>query len=286
LRHPRSNSDNIVNTALAAVPVARSPIQSIDRAARLLFLLAEAGREGLELRQLVTATELKTSTAHSLLSALVTHRLAERVPGQRKYRLGSAFFELHRRYLTQFDLAPLAARPARELWERTAETVFVSVLGNDARRVDLITLVGPQTLSVNSMRGGSGDATKQGRFGLHASAAGKVFLAGMNRAGVEDLLRSHELTPLTANTITSLEDVLDELDRVRARGFATNFEESDVGVCGIAAPLLDAAGVTVASLCIGYPAGRHSDNYMAALQRELLRTAEQISVLLGASPVQ
>lgn len=258
----------------------KSPVQSIDRAVKLLSLLADAGSDGLQLRQLAAVSGLKTSTAHSLLSALVAHRLAEQLPDDRRYRLGSAALDLHRRFLAQSDLASIAARPARELWVRTDETVFVSVL-RGADRVDLISLLGPQSLSINvrGMRALDGVAW---RFGLHASAAGKILLAGMPPESAATLLRAQGLPPLTERTTTDLDAVLAEVAAARIRGLATNVEESDVGVCGVAAPLVDSAGATVGAICVAYPASRHSDGYFNRLEQETRRAARKISELLGA----
>src|SRR5205823_3438876 len=59
-------------------------------------------------------------------------------------------------------------------------------------------------------------------------------------------------------TITDAEPLRANLAEVRARGWAISFEETNVGVWGVAVPLLDEHGVAVAALGLAGPSARLS----------------------------
>lgn len=256
----------------------RSPIQAIDRAVGILAVLSEAGPNGLSLQELSAAVGLRSTTAHSLLSALLTHGLVGQDAPTRRYRLGGRFLELNRVYLDRADLASIAAATLSNLWKETTETVHFSVL-EGGYRVDLTVLVSPQVLSVIPTNGQHESRSAH----LHRTAAGKVLLAGLPDDRLEAYIAGCDLSQLTPTTITNKKRIRREIDTVRSQGFATNNEEEARGVLGVAAPVRDANGGIVAAVCIGYPSARSSQEYDEPLRTHVIDAAERISILLGAA---
>jgi DNA-binding IclR family transcriptional regulator len=72
---------------------------------------------------------------------------------------------------------------------------------------------------------------------LHATAAGKAWLAFAPRSVALPLLLRSGLGALTSRTITSVDRLLEQLDHVRQRGFATVEGEFDEGAAAVAAPV-------------------------------------------------
>lgn len=72
---------------------------------------------------------------------------------------------------------------------------------------------------------------------LHATAAGKAWLAFAPRAIALPLLLKSGLSAFTSRTITSMDRLLEQLDHVRQRGFATAEGEFDEGAAAVAAPV-------------------------------------------------
>ena len=68
-----------------------------------------------------------------------------------------------------------------------------------------------------------------------------------------------------------------ELSMVRARGFARDNEELELGVRCIAAGVRDDSGRVVAGLSVSAPADRMQDDWI----EDLLTTASRISTRLG-----
>jgi DNA-binding IclR family transcriptional regulator len=253
----------------------RTPIQAIDRAIALLDAVAEGGPHGATLGALAESTRLAPSTARTILSSLVTHGLIAQGGSGRSYTLGSRFFELNRRFAMQADLSAVAAPVLRALWERTNETVHLAVL-QGTRRLDLAVLVSMQLLRVDPTSAGYLDASASP---LYKTAAGKVLFAGLSRTDRLAMLRT---AAWQDDAPPPAEDLMNDMDDVRAQGYATNLEEEAVGVCGVAAPVHDQSGGTVAAVCLGYPSIRHTPEHADLLRDEVIAAADELSALLGA----
>ena len=87
---------------------------------------------------------------------------------------------------------------------------------------------------------------------LHCVAAGKVLLSAMAEREVLRLARGG-LARLAERTITELRALLEELARVRRRGYATAFSEWEAGVNAVAAPVHDARGQVMAAVDVWGP---------------------------------
>lgn len=253
----------------------RTSIQSIDRAIALLDVVAEGGPHGMTLGALAESTQLVPSTARTILSSLVTHGLIAQNGSGRSYTLGSRFFELNRRFAMQADLSAVAAPVLRALWERTNETVHLAVLQGN-RRVDLAVLVSSQLLRVDPTSAVYLDAAASP---LYKTAAGKVLFAGLATTDRLGMLRT---AAWQDDDAPSTEDLMARMDDVVTSGIATNLEEEAVGVCGVAAPVHDQTGGTVAAVCLGYPSTRHTPSHADSLREAVVAAAEELSLLLGA----
>jgi DNA-binding IclR family transcriptional regulator len=82
------------------------------------------------------------------------------------------------------------------------------------------------------------------------------------------------------NSITDLPRLERELSLVRARGYARDNEELELGVRCMAAGIRDDSGKLVAGLSISAPADRLQDEWLD----DLVSTANQISATLGYIP--
>lgn len=212
----------------AAAPAPRDGAQAAHRMLALLQSFADSPQD-LAASDLARRTGLTLSTAHRLLKVLTSSGFLEQDPGTARYRLGPSLAELgrlayHRRGLhrAEPELADLAAR--------TGATA------------DLAVRVGGHAVI---LAGGSLD--REGGRGLrrplHSTALGKVLLAwDPAGAGSHADLSGLALEALTSRTITDPQALWEELDRVRAAGFALNEGESASGVRTVAVPVLDSAG--------------------------------------------
>jgi IclR family transcriptional regulator, acetate operon repressor len=82
----------------------------------------------------------------------------------------------------------------------------------------------------------------------HATAAGKVVLAGLRAPRLTELLGHAGLPELAPHTVVDRRALDRELRRIRAEGAAVEVEEYAPGVAGIAVPVSGPSGEVVAAL--------------------------------------
>jgi len=219
-------------------------IRSVDRAVAILDLLAQDGwRAGAEV-----ARELGVhrSTALRLLGTLERHALVERDPRTAKYRLGRRLPQLARVVSGELDLRHVARPVCEALAASSGETVTLDVLDGD-EIVPIEQSTGSTAfVSVNWLGR---------RTPVHCTASGKVILA-FAADPVRQRVLARPLPPLTPRSITDGAELERQLASARDSGFARTFEELEVGLDAIAAPVFSTDGEVVAAIDVSGPAHR------------------------------
>ena len=120
---------------------------------------------------------------------------------------------------------------------------------------------------------------------VHASAMGKVLLAHHPYL-VAELAGNGAMARFTESTITDPRQLVTELDRVRAQGWASALHEVIYGEASVAAPIHDRRGMVVGAIAISGPIERICEG--SQLRNELIsyvrEGARTISRDLGAVP--
>jgi IclR family acetate operon transcriptional repressor len=240
--------------------------QSIDRAAELLSRVVLAD-EPPGFGDLVEDTGLAKSTASRLLQALERHRLVHR-DDTGGYAAGPLFALYASRREPLDELIQLARPTLEQVNAATGETVNLAVVrGNAVVQIAQV----DSTFLLATTNWVDVDVPP------HCSALGKVFLA----AGVLPP-PALPMERRTAHTVTDPAALRDELERTAAQGYAEAFEELEVGLDAIAAPVLGRNGDVVAAIGVSGPSGRvrHQRGQLALL---LTSHAEALSGVLGPS---
>lgn len=223
------------------------------------------------LKTLSLATGLHPSTAHRILNDLVLARFVDRVePGT--YQLGMRLLELGNLVKARLNVRDAALGPMRELHKATGQPVNLSV-----RQGDEIVYI---ERAVSERSGMQVVRAIGGRAPLHLTSVGKLFLAVDDAKMVRMYASRTGLAGHTRNSLTDAAALERELALVRARGYARDNEELELGVRCIAAPIRDDAGKLVAGLSISAPADFVQDDWIALL----CSTAARISSALGWEP--
>jgi len=245
----------------------RTAIQVIARMVSLLDALA-AQPDPVSLKELSGRTGLHPSTAHRILNDLVTARLVDRAePGA--YQLGIRLLELGNLVKTRLNVRDAALGPMRELHRATGQPVNLSI-----RQGDEIVYI---ERAVSERSGMQVVRAVGGRAPLHLTSVGKLFLAVDDNRNVRTYAARTGLAGHTRNSITDPARLERELSLVRARGYARDNEELELGVRCIAAAIRDDSGKVVAGLSISAPAEFVQDDWID----QLCHTAAEISAAMG-----
>jgi len=242
-------------------------IQSVDRAIRVLTALQ--GSRRMTLSELAAQLSLPASTVHGLVRTLVAHGLVVQERGSSRYQLGPAVLRLGNVYLDTIELRSKAIPWAEDLARRTGFAVRTGVLLLD----DVV------IIHHEPRPDGSRQMPEVGIvIPAHASALGKAILAFEDDVVLDG---DGELRSMTGETVTSREDLRNELKAVRDSGIAFEEEEALIGECAIASPVFDASEGVVGALGVVVPSGAWP---VDAHAQDAVRTAARsISRELGAS---
>ncbi|MFD6418589.1 IclR family transcriptional regulator [Streptomyces sp. NPDC060194] len=214
-------------------------IQSLERAAAMLRLLA-GGERRLGLSDIASSLDLAKGTAHGILRTLQHEGFVEQDPASGRYQLGAELLRLGTTYLDVHELRARALVWTDDLARSSGESVYLGVTHQQG--VLIVHHVfrpddSRQVLEVGAMQP------------LHSTALGKVLSAYDPVAHREvtdlDAHREPGMDPgadfkaFTAHTVTDLERFETALDLTRARGWASDLEETWEGVASLAAPIHD-----------------------------------------------
>lgn len=228
----------------------------------------------LRLVELVEATGLPRPTALRLLEVLCRAEVL-RTDATGAYSLGPRVASWGQSFLDRLDLRVQGIEPMERLVELTGETCFLGVL--DGAQVLYVA-------AVNSPQPVRPAARPGFRNPLHCTGIGKVLLSGHTEGQVRELL-DEPLERRTENTVTDLPAVLEQVELVRARGYAIDDIENEEGVRCVAAPVRDHTGAVVAGLSVSAPAYRFSAEDVQRLAPEVVRVTTELSRRLGAPAV-
>lgn len=248
---------------------AQNTIKSLDRAMEVFEYLSSS--QGMSLSSLAEDLGQSPATVYRILVTLEGRGLVEFDAGTQVWHIGARAFVIGARFLKRTSLVERARPIMRALMEQTGETanlgieqqgqvLFVSQVETHA---SIRAFFPPGTLSR-----------------LHASGIGKALMAQMEVARVEALLAAAPLERFTEHTLTGQAALMADLERTRARGFALDGEERNIGMRCIAAPVFDMHGEGVAGISVSGPTARvgldQIERFSAAVKDAALRLTEAI----------
>ncbi len=247
-------------------------VRSVDRAAALLLALGESPAPA-GVTELARRLGLHKSTASRLLATLEKRGLVEQDDETGKYRLGIVVIRLAERAERTLDLRGIAIPELERLARLTHETAYLGVIDGD-QLLTVAQVDGPNLIAVGDWTGRT--------VPLHCVASGKVLLAALAEREVLRIVR-RGLHRYTERTLTELEPMLEELARIRRRGYATALGEYELGLNAVAAPVRDARGQVIAAVDIWGPAFRLTPRRIPELAAQAREAAAAISIHLGGS---
>lgn len=222
-----------------------SPVRLSDRLIAVIESFLVNPRQTLS--AVSVACGMEPSTATRYLRQLVAHGWLERDDETRTYSLGARLVEIGKAARTAHPLRRTVLPYMQDLLSRFDETVNLAV--HQSGEIVIIEALE----SGRSIRRG---ATVGDRDGWFVSSLGKSILAHLPEDQVLALLAAHPPQRLTEHTLVSREAILADLTDVRARGFALDDEEAEIGLKCVGVPLRDYHGRITHALSISGPTER------------------------------
>ncbi len=242
-------------------------VQSLMRALTLLELLAEGG---CRLKELSQRSNLPPSTAHRLLTTLEQRRFVRFDRDENLWTIGTHCQALGTGQARRQDFLSGAAAGIDRLASRIGATVNLGVMESGS-----LLLVGQSSGARQSPAQSPAQSTGT-RLPMHATAMGKVLLAGAEEDKRSGSLLTKGLNRLTERTICDPSELARELRAIRIEGLAVDNEESMAGRRCIAAPVRNSVGKCVAAVSVTATRSQLTDAAVARLSGILAAAALEI----------
>ena len=244
-------------------------MESVRRALSILRCFS-IERPTLGIADIARELQLHKSTVHRLIHTLEREGFVHAVDGS-QFVLGWRLFELGEAVRGREPAREVILESLTSLVEATGETAHLAVF--DAGDVLYIEKVeATRSLRMPSAVGK--------RVPAHCTALGKIFLSNLSDDQLLQALTRRRLTAFTANTITDVRRLTDELARVRASGHAVDREEIEEGLMCVAGPVTDDLGTLCAAVSISGPASRIAPRLDAHV-RNVTAICDQLTLRLG-----
>ncbi|MCU1539759.1 MAG: transcriptional regulator [Arthrobacter sp.] len=221
-----------------------SPLGSVDKALRVLDLLAEVGSEGLGLADIAQELVLNKATVHRTLAALKFRGYVSQNPQDGAYRLGSHLTTLISQYYRSENLPALMKPSLMELCSATGELVHLGVL--DGSSITYIDKVEPnRAIRVWSAVGRTA--------AVSSTALGRAIVAFNDTDPAT--LQKYLPDPSTPDFSSRKEAFLNAIGQAQRYGYSLEREENEPGIVCIGFPLIY-AGHPSAAISISAPVSR------------------------------
>jgi IclR family acetate operon transcriptional repressor len=252
-------------TAPGSDPTPSSPVGSVDKALVLLDVLAEAGPDGLMLREIAEASGFHKASSHRILQALAHRGFAVQDPSDQRYRLGSAPIVLAERYSRGDHLPALFSPVLASISRSSQELVHLGTM--DGTNVLYLDKVEPErTLRVWSRVGNRAPAAR--------TALGRAMLVAQGVPGPA-LAPYAEATTADGGLVVPPARLQEVVDEARERGWSAEVQENEQGIAcvGVAALRFDGRAAAVS---ITGPAERMDEERRAELGALLREELERL----------
>ncbi|HSZ47100.1 MAG TPA: IclR family transcriptional regulator C-terminal domain-containing protein [Streptosporangiaceae bacterium] len=236
-------------------------VQSLARGLAVIRAFGP-GRDRLSLSDVARATGLTRSVARRCLLTLASLGYV-RTEG-RLFSLRPRVLELGYVWASSLGLADLARPHLEQLVAALAESSSVALL--DGQDIVYIARVPARRIVTAAITVGT-------RLPAHATALGRVLLAGMAEDELARWLARASLEPRTGRTLTRASRLRAELAKVARQGYAIVDQELEEGLLAVAVPIRGAAGSATAAVNISADASRVSVGQLQARCLPALREA-------------
>jgi len=236
-------------------------IGTLEKTIQILELLSE-NPKGMTVTEISRNLGFPKSTTHRILSTFSTHAYIAQDAETKKYFLGLRMLQIGSVILANLDIRKIAERYLEELYEKSREVVHMYIY-SDGMMTCISKVGNPGGLMLSSFVGWTTEP--------HPSAAGKILLSGMSTEDIRKIYRGKTLKKFGKKTITDIERLIQELEKVKKQGYAIDDEEYYEGVRCVAAPVL-AGNKVVASISSTGPVFRMT---MQRINEELVHMVKE-----------
>lgn len=230
-----------------ATPESESFVRTFARGLRLIEVMGQASGQQ-TIAELSEAAELPRTVVRRLLLTLIELGFVR--TDDKVYWLTPKVLRLGMTYLYTLPFWRQSQVILEELGTKIGQSCAIAVL--DGTEIVYIQRFHARRILATSPAIGS-------RLPAHAVSMGRVLLAELAPAALREFLAPLEIRKLTPRTTTDKRQLMTAIARIPTQGYAWVDAELDEAICGLAVPVRDAQGATVAAVNVSLLSGEYSE---------------------------
>ena len=244
---------------------------------RGMQLLGQFSRDERELTgaELSRRLDLPRASVFRLLQTLEQLGFVERVGDSTSYKLGIAVLRLGFEYLASMELTEHGRPIIDALCGATGLSAHLVV--RDGREVVFVAKSAGRSFMFNSIQVGA-------RLPAHATVLGRILLAGLSLAELDQLYAGVELQAFTPQTPTTLAALKNAIDADAQRGYGISQGGFESGISTIAAPVFDDRHKVTAAVSVTVPAQRVEPQLLEDYVTQVCLAATHLSQRISHMP--
>ena len=246
--------------------------QSVEKVLQIIETMAQS-REPLRLQDISMKVKMPSSTTLRLINTLMNCGYANQDPNTLRYTLSLKFMEIGSLVSSQLSIRDIAHPYLVELSKKCKESVCLAIEQNmEVVYIDVID--GPDGMLKITQRIGK-------IAPIHSTGVGKLMLLNYYSSQIEHMIKTKGMAALTPNTITTKQELLNELKKIKNQGYALDNEECELGARCLSVGIKDYTGKIVAGISVSGPVTRMSMNYIEEIKDIVMDTSGKVSELLA-----
>lgn len=248
-------------------------VKAVSKAFNVLEVLASKGE--LQLHELSGMLKYPKTSLHRMLLTLEALGYVQQNPRSSGFSASIKIFELGGKVVHNLNLVDIARPFMIELSEQIGETINLGILDGD----DIICID-----KVESKHHLKLDQPIGYRAKAYYTAMGKAVLAYLSDEERAQIFSKHTIISSPSRPLKTVNDIENELQKVREQGYSVDNEEYMAGVRCVGAPIFTHTSKVAAGLSIAGPSLHIREENFESLAQLVKGTAGSISKALGFSP--
>ncbi len=248
----------------------QSTVKVLEKAFDLIEIISRENG-GVSLSEITRDSGFNKSTAYRILQTMVDRKYVER-DDKGCYRIGSKLVEVISCYISRLELHTESRPYLWQLSNRLHLSAILAVFSDHSSiLVDKMEFVHDYS---NYKEIGSRPPT-------YCTAHGKLMLSCLSSGELDYEISKMNFVSYTINTLCSREALIEDLHKIRARGYAVDNEEHEYNQRCIATPIFDYRGEAVAALTVSGTCVQINKDNIETIAGEIMKAAHKISRRMG-----
>ena len=246
-------------------------VPALSKGAALLDVVSKS-QKSLTVTQIAATMGIPKSTAHNICATFVELNLLRKRSDQ-TYRMGPHIMRWANRFTHESDVASEFAAIWDESSNLPGATITLSVL--EGSEVGYL-----------AARNAAQSVGYDFRIGMRLPAAftatGKCFLSYKTTNDIRRLYEADFPSPLTSHSVRDVDELVAEIDRVRAQGYSVDDQQVNEGMLCCGAAVLNAQNQPIAGIAVSLSQETFELIGQETIAKSMQEMSKKISFRLGA----